>query len=281
MKTSPLVSILMFVGAAMLLFALASSGWLTLSEGPASAGVGIMRSSQCMDGDCRSEMNFKRLDTNIESVLAIVTMLFTLGTIVLAVIAGIVLLKPRRSALALVALILAGVAFLAGIAFLIKIKGQTSMLSVGYAFFIFVLGSAGVITAGIMAMVRPRTGAPAGMRMAGHAQSQPFQQGNPYGQQPQQYGQQPQQYGHQPQQQHGQQQHGQPQQQHGQAQHAQPQAHSQPHQAQAHSQPHQAQQQPQQQSNPQGGPPCPTCGTSATWVAQYNRWFCTRENKYL
>ncbi|MEJ7601861.1 MAG: hypothetical protein WKG01_28445, partial [Kofleriaceae bacterium] len=182
MKPSPIASILLFVGAAMLLFALVSSGWLTTSRGEFSGGIGITRSESCGGGECRSELIFKHLDTNVESVLSVVTGLFTLGTVVFAIIAGIILMKPRRSGLALVAMILASVAFLAGVALILKWKVKTDMFSVGYAFFIFVHGCAGVITASIMAMMRPRAGAPAGMRMAGHAQSQPFQQANPYGQ---------------------------------------------------------------------------------------------------
>ena len=25
---------------------------------------------------------------------------------------------------------------------------------------------------------------------------------------------------------------------------------------------------------------CPSCGNTLTWVAQYNRWYCTKEKKY-
>ncbi len=28
-------------------------------------------------------------------------------------------------------------------------------------------------------------------------------------------------------------------------------------------------------------PPCPRCGRPATWVAQYNRWFCSTEQQYI
>jgi hypothetical protein len=31
----------------------------------------------------------------------------------------------------------------------------------------------------------------------------------------------------------------------------------------------------------QTGPACPACATPATWVAQYNRWFCSRCNQYI
>ncbi len=27
--------------------------------------------------------------------------------------------------------------------------------------------------------------------------------------------------------------------------------------------------------------PCPRCGRPATWIAQYNRWYCTSEQQYL
>ena len=31
----------------------------------------------------------------------------------------------------------------------------------------------------------------------------------------------------------------------------------------------------------QAAPTCPTCGRPLTWVAQYNRWYCQNERKYV
>ena len=98
---------------------------------------------------------------------------------------------------------------------------------------------------------------------------QPGQPQQPYGQQqpqqPQQaWGQQPQQpqqpYGQQPQQPYGQQ----PQQPYGQ-------------------QPQQPAMQQQQPAGPGAGatPNCPRCGAPLQFVAQYQRWFCSRENQYV
>lgn len=259
MKPSPLHSILMFVGAALVLFAIVSTGWFTFSmsmgDGDSvSNSFGVLRSEGCFKGRCESALIFKNMRLEPEMVFAILTLLTGLVSAVFAVIAGIFLMKPGRTSLSLVTLIVAGVAFLCAILFILLIKVKTDQMKVGYASFIFLIGIAGLITASIMAMIRPRAGA--AMPQRAHAQSQPFPQGqqNPYGQQSQPYQQQPQM--HQPQQ--------------------QPQYSAQGYPQQQQTPPPQ-----QQQSNPQGGPPCPTCGQTATWVAQYNRWFCTRENKYL
>jgi len=260
-KPSPIVSIIMFVGAAMVLFAIVSTGWFNFSmdmgEGDSvSNAFGVLRSEGCYKGRCESALIFKNMRLEPEMVFAILTLITGLTSAVFGVIAGIFLLKPRRSALSLVTLIVAGVALLCALLFIVLIKVKTDRMGVSYAAFIFLLGVAGLITASIMAMIRPRAGV---MPQRAHAQSQPFPQGqNPYGQQSQPYQQQPQM--HQPQQQPQYSAQGYPQQQ----QTPQPQP-----------------QQQSSQSNPQGSPPCPTCGQAATWVAQYNRWFCTRENKYL
>ncbi len=32
---------------------------------------------------------------------------------------------------------------------------------------------------------------------------------------------------------------------------------------------------------PGNAPACPRCGRPATWVAQYNRWYCNTDQQYL
>ena len=32
---------------------------------------------------------------------------------------------------------------------------------------------------------------------------------------------------------------------------------------------------------PMAAPACPKCGKAATWVAQYNRWYCDTDRQYL
>ncbi len=34
-------------------------------------------------------------------------------------------------------------------------------------------------------------------------------------------------------------------------------------------------------SAPATGAACPRCGQPATWVAQYNRWYCNTDRQYL
>ncbi|HEY5927661.1 MAG TPA: hypothetical protein VIV11_38515 [Kofleriaceae bacterium] len=97
-----------------------------------------------------------------------------------------------------------------------------------------------------------------------HGQPQPGQHGQPYAQQP--YGQQ-----------HAQQPHAQ--QPHAQQPHAQQPYAQQPHAQQPHAQqPHAQQPHAPQQA---GTPNCPRCGTQLHYVAQYQRWFCPREQQYV
>lgn len=201
---------------------------------------------------------------------------------------------------------IAQIAFAAAIGsfliFVIRIFAEGgSGIGPGWAMF---PGIGGAITANIgLSKLKPHLparmpGAP-GVAGGGFPPGQPYQQ--PYGQ-PQQggwpgaAGQPPQQgYGQQP---HGQQPHGQQpfgqqpsqpmQPQYGQQPGQQPhgQQPGQPYGQQPHGQQPYGQQPPAQQSQPMqpqqaAAPNCPRCGQPLQFVAQYQRWFCAREQQYV
>ncbi|MEO8705433.1 MAG: hypothetical protein ABI867_35710 [Kofleriaceae bacterium] len=247
MKPSPIASILMFVGAAFLLFALFSTGWFTHSDKESSMAIGILRSEMCFDGHCQSNILFSNMGRiGPELLLLLGVLLFSLTAVIMAIIAGFKLFKPGRTALAVLALAFAGAAALMLILMLLKAGGMGGA-SFGYAFYMFWLGAISAITASVMAMMRPR--APSAMMRPGMPGMQPMYGAPPQGMYPPQYGA-PQQGGY-----------GAPMQQ----------------QQPPMQQPMQMQQHPM--GAPQGAA-CPTCQTPTTWVAQYNRWFCQRCNKY-
>jgi hypothetical protein len=245
-KASPIASILMFVGAAFLLFASFSTGWFTHSSSDNSMAFGLVRNEVCFDGHCQSGTIFSSMGRfGLDFLLIIGTFLFNLTAVIMAIIAGIKLLKPVRSVLAVLVLSFAGAAALFVLVILLK-SMSGSGASFGYAFFLFWLGAASAITASVMAMMRPRPagrpmamGMRPGMPMPGYGQPQ---YGNPG--HPPQYGAPPAQYGASPQ-----------------ASYAPPGMQQAP------------------MAAPQGAP-CPTCQTPTVWVAQYNRWFCQRCNQY-
>lgn len=260
-KPSPLVSILMFAGSLLLLIAIFSSSWWSASEGDASFSVGLVRGSSCHDGECRSMTIFDGR-MRIEGIIAIITVLITFAGIVCAVISGIFLFKPGRSALAIVAMSLVGGGALFAIVYILMIK--TRGMGISYGLPMFFLGFAAVLTGSIMAMVRPRAGPPMGMNPG---MRPPM--GNPYGGQPQYGAPQANPYA-----QPGMPGPGMP----GQPPQGQPQQNP-------YAPPPQAQPAPVAAAAPSGaaaqGAPCGTCQTPTTWVAQYNRWFCTRCNQYI
>jgi hypothetical protein len=226
-KPSPVSSIILLLGALILLYCAFGTGWFSLGD---EGGIGLIRMKQCYDGECRSKLIFDK-HMHVEDMLLIVTFLMTFATAVVSAIAGLVLFKPGRSALALVAVIGAGVAMASAVALLVKIHGFG--ITYGPAFYLFWLSTIGVLVAGILAMQRP---AIAGQMPMGYP-SQPM--GYP-GLPPMGYPGQPPMGGPV---------------------------------ASAPVMPVAAM--------PPPGPPCTTCGTPTTFVAQYNKQFCQRCNRYL
>jgi hypothetical protein len=239
-KPSPVASIFMFVGSVFLLWAAFSSSWFSHSFEDNSFSVGLLRVEECVRGECRSQTLFSGRLRGPE-MFALLIWALTFAGLVCAVISGFFLLKPGRSVLAVIAMCLvAGAALFAVFLILVISKGR----GVSYGVGVFFLGTAGVVTGAIMAMTRP---APPRPQMPYRPMGMPpmgMPMANPY---------------------------------------AQPYA---PPQANPYAAP--AQQQPpgpspyappQQQASAQGAP-CQTCQSPTTWVAQYNRWFCARCQKY-
>lgn len=228
MKPSPIVSILLFVGAAFLLFAAFSSSWFAHDFGDSSFRVGLLRGESCYGSECES-MHLFQGRFRLENLVMLMTFACTLAGSILGGIAGLVLLKPGRSVLAVLALVFTSIALFGAILFFIRVDGA----KVSYALPIFVVGALTTIVAAAVALGRPRLAVPMPpMRFGayaapmGHPYGAPM--GNPYAPQP------------------------------GANPYAPPGA------------PAAAQ-----------GAPCAACSTPTTWVAQYNRWFCARCNKYV
>ncbi len=275
MKPSPVTSILLFVGAALLLFAAVSASWFKFGDGDFSVSVGLVRGEQCSNGHC-SSMSIFSGHMGLTNLLAIVVFLLSMATAILGVIAGIKLLKPGKTVLAVLAMSLVAGAMLFALIYTVQVSG----LKMSYGVFVFFAGAASALVGAILGMSRPGVPRPMGMRPGmrpGFPGQQPFpgqgyppQGHNPYGpgpQAPNPYGA-PQPgvnpyapQGAQP---------GNPYAPQG----AQPQG-AQPQGAQPQGQPGGPQPQAAQ------GAPCPTCGTPPMWVAQYGRMFCQRCNKYL
>jgi hypothetical protein len=345
-KPSPVVSILLFIGTAALLFGLVGRGWSTASGDGFSVKSGPVWGEVCMKRNFDSDSGEVECKTHtfltgegswgIARILGVFFVLLGLGGAIVGGIAGFFLLSKPRSALSLLTLILVGGSFLIMLGLILYGLVDRGKLNLPeYGFFIYLLGAVVSIVGAIMGMARsggaaagvpmgrpphwgqqPGYGPGAGGYQGGYAQQPggyPQQGGAPgYPQQPgaPQQGYPPQGYppqgapgsggypqggapagypqqGYPPQ---GQQPAAQ------QSQPMQPQSaqQSQPMQPQSAQQSQPIQPQSAQQSQPmqpmataasqpaaQAGPPHPTCGTPATWVAQYNRWFCTRCNQYL
>ena len=242
MKPSPISSILLFVGAALLLFAAVSVSWFTASFEESSFSMGLIRGESCHERTCHTATIFSGGRLGAAGLLAILMFILTIASAGLAVPTGILLFKPGRRVLSLITVIIVGCAALLSIVLLVKYgKGDAKFGIAFYAFWVAVIAT---VTACILAMVRaPVVGGqpmrPMGMHPGMQPQMYPGQM-----QQPQMYpGQQP----------------------------MQPQP----------MQPQYMQPQPMQPQQAPQGAPCPTCAAPTTWVAQYTRWFCQRCNKYV
>lgn len=275
MKPSPVPSILLFAATALLLFSLFGRGWYTINEETIRMASGPIRSEVCFETggemNCESSNIISDLGKGSMGGLRLIHLLFVLtaiaGTIV-GGIAAIFLLTKQRTALALITLILLGVATLITLfTFLYAMSkgGRGNMPS--YGFFLYIVGAAAAITGSIMAMrrggpaPRPAYGYPPQGAQYGYGAPPAYpQQGYPQGAYPQQpQGAYPQ--GPAP---------GYP---------NQPPAYAPPQQAPL-AQPVAAPAGAPEGAAPQQAGPGHTCGTPMVWVAQYNRWFCSRCNQY-
>ncbi|HEU0032769.1 MAG TPA: hypothetical protein VFQ53_19190 [Kofleriaceae bacterium] len=230
-KPSPVTSILLFAGAALLLFACFSASWFSHSSGDFSSSTGLIRGEFCEEGHCKSFTIFSG-GSNIggAGLLLILTFLLTLAGAVMAGIAGLLLLKPGKTVMSILAMCFASGAALLVLALLGKYGGSGA----SYGLAIFFLGFAVTLTGSIMGM--SRKGVPRPMMMRPGMPMQPGMPYPPYGSQMPPQG--------------------------------------------AYGAP--------QGANPYGpqaaavqGAPCATCSTPTTWVAQYNRWYCNRCQKYV
>jgi len=284
-KPSPVPSILLFVASAILAFSLFGRGWFTHSDDNFSFSGGPIRSEMCTMHDdemeCESNNIFSSLGKGRWDAERLVYMLFVLcgvAGLITSAIAGFLLLSKQRSALALVSLILVGLSLLLMLLSMFGLsKGSFSLKGISYGFVLYFVGAITGIVSAILAMVRGG-GAPMAMRPGyppgpAYGYGQPPMQGYPpgYGQ-PGGYA--PQGYppaGYPPA---------------GYPPGAQPMAQppqQQPQQPQQSQQPQQPAPQPAPEAQPgqaQAGPAHPACGTAMTWVAQYQRWYCTRCNQY-
>jgi hypothetical protein len=303
---------MMLGGAALLLLiGVFNKSWFSASEEFVKISFGPTGAEACFQGSCRSTSDFDGPD-----VVPLLQFAVIIGGLAAAAAAGMygglflankkdkipTQIQPKFVNIAF------GVAGAGSVGLLIRVMAEGKGMGLSWG---WVPALAGVALAWVgyqrLLPFLPAAGArpfPQPMNPYGqHGQpQQPYGQ-QPYGQQPQQgYGQQPQQgygqpqqpYGQQPQQPYGQQpQQGygqQPQQGYGQQpQHGQPQQQQQPWANQ--SQPMQPQQPAQQapqaamptMAGPGAGaaPNCPRCGSPLQFVAQYQRWYCTRENQYV
>jgi hypothetical protein len=259
-KPSPVPSILLFVGALFLIISLLGRGWSTYDSEGISANSGPVWGTVCMK-DFGDEVNEKRCETHHflkdldkgkwggMRLIGFLFVLMALTGMVMTPIAGGILLKKQKSALALMTLIFVGGALLLFLIVLLYALADSPkhFELPGYGFFLFLVGSIAAVVGSIMAMSRAR-----GMSAGQLPRPYPMQGQQPYPPQQQPYPPQGQPYQQAPQQQNPY------------APGAQPQ------------QPYN----PQQGQQAQQGPAHPTCGTPMQWAAQYNRWFCPRCNQY-
>jgi len=254
----------MFVAAAALAYGLIGRGWFSIHEERFSADGGPVWSTICTSFDSDDGM---KCETHtflsgegghgLQWILSLMFVLTGLTAMVMSGIAGIFLLKKPRSLLSILTLCFAGTSFLIIIGQLLYGASKGGFHLPGHGFFIYLIGAITAIVGGIMGMVRKSDGQPAGGVRPGYGYppgqgypNQGYGNPNPYGPQP------------------------------GPA-YAQPQGA--PPQGSPYAPggaPQQAYSPAPQQPAAQAGPPH-TCGTPTTWVAQYNRWFCTRCNQYI
>ena len=312
-------AIMLVVAAVLMLIAMLSKNWVALGGfRDITAHIGPMGLEQCAGSVCH-EARGGKTPGDIELIM-MVALISGFAAVGLAGWYGGAVLAGKKDKLpaAKIGQIAFGVATGSFVIFVIRVFAEGGS-GIGPAWAMFA-GIGGAIVASIgIKRLSPFIGAgvPLASAVPGFQQygSQPYNQQPAYGQQP--YGQQP--YGQQPSgqsgqqayaQQPGQQAYGQPPQGQAYGQPAQPygqpaaqpmqpygqqpshpygQAPGQQPYGQApaqQSQPMQPQAQQSQPMQPQGAAPqappkCPRCGESLQFVAQYQRWFCGREQQYV
>jgi hypothetical protein len=278
---------MLIVATALILVGTISKNWVTAGDREDRIHVGPMGAEMCAESRC-IEIPLKGIDKDIE-IISMFAMLAGFAAAAAAGVFGGMTLAgskqiPFPPKLANTVFVFALIAMLV---FLVRVLAEKA--NVSWAGFV-AMGGVIVAIVGLSSVkqfLTPRLALPAGQGMQPHQGygSQPYQQANPYANQSQpmqpqanpyanqsqpmqpQYQQPHPQHGGQPQPmhpQHGSQPYQQPMQ-------AQPQYGSQPHQAAPHQPP------PQQQAVPN----CPRCGAQLQFVAQYQRWFCAREQQYV
>jgi hypothetical protein len=277
-------ALLMFVG-------LLSKSWVTASAGfrDMKVAIGPLGAEACAGSICRDTPTDK-LPGDVVLVMWIAVIAGFASVALAGWLGGATLLGKRdKYPPVKLAQLAFGLATFAFVFFIIRMFSEgTRGLGPGWASFPAIIG---VVLASVgLKKLRPFLpeavpGAPA-MQAYGHPPQAPH--GQPYGQPPhgappqqQPYGQPQASYGQQPPQAYGQPQGAPPLQ--------QPYAHGQPPQqpyAHPHGVPSQAGQPPG--ISPPGPPPqqqavpgCPRCGQPLQFVAQYQRWFCAREQQYV
>jgi hypothetical protein len=267
-------AIILLVSAALLLVGTISKNWVTAGDTEDRMHAGPMGAEVCLESRC-VEIPLRGVDKDIEIIMTLAMLAGFAAAGVTGVFGGMVFAGSRQvpvpTKLANLVLVIALIAF---VVFLGRMLSEKANIS--WAGFV-AIGGAIVGFVGLKAVspfLKPVLALPAGaVQPYPQHGSQPYQQGNPYANQSQpmqpQHGSQP--YQQQPQ--HG----SQPYQMQQQPQHGS-QPYQQPMQGQPQygSQPHQMPQPPQQQM-----PNCPRCGTQLQFVAQYQRWFCPREQQYV
>jgi hypothetical protein len=253
---------------------------VTAGDREDSLRVGPMGAEMCSESRC-IDIPMRGSDKDIEIFLTLAMLSGFAAAAATGAFGGMVLAgskqAPFPSKLANTVLVIALIAMIAMLGRLLAEKANIS-----WAGFV-AMGGVIVGFVGLKAVspfLTARAALPPGT-VQPHPQygSQPYQQGNPYANQSQPmqpYANQSQPYGapYQQQPQHGSQPH---------QMQPQPQYGSQPYQ-QPMQQPQQYGSQPQHMPQPpqhQQVPSCPRCGTQLQFVAQYQRWFCPREQQYM
>jgi hypothetical protein len=151
-KPSPISSILLFIGAPLLVWAALGTSWFTMNTEEYSFGIGLIRGENCSHGHCESMTIFSGGSLGLHGMLAIVTFLCAFGGAVLSVIAGIQLLKPGRRVLSVITMCAVAAAGLFSLIILL----WASFRGIGYGVGVFWAGIAATLTGSIIAMARPR-----------------------------------------------------------------------------------------------------------------------------
>jgi hypothetical protein len=258
-------AIMLVVAAVLILIGTVSKNWISGGRGSKDIHIGPMGAEACMESVCL-DIPTRGIDGDIEAIM-VLAMISGFASAAAAGTFGGMALAGKRDRIPVppkLANVAFGLAAFSMTFFVIRMISEKGELS--WAGFPAI---GGVILAGaglkkLVPFLAARPALPAGAPYGGQPYAQQSQPMQPYGQQPSQP------YGQQPSQPYAQQ-----------SQPMNPQQ-SQPMQPQQ-SQPMQPQMAPPAMPPPQqqAVPSCPRCGTQLHFVAQYQRWFCPREQQYV